>query len=56
LRVHLAELGHPILGDEFYAHPEALAARPRLALHASYLRFVHPDTGEALALESPCPF
>lgn len=56
LRVHLAEIGHPILGDEFYAHPEALAARPRLALHAESLRFQHPNTGEAMALESPCPF
>lgn len=56
LRVHLAEIGHPILGDEFYAHPDALAARPRLALHAASLRFVHPGTGDALALDSPCPF
>lgn len=56
LRVHLAEIGNPILGDEFYAHPEALAARPRLALHAASLRFVHPGTGDDLALDSPCPF
>jgi tRNA pseudouridine32 synthase/23S rRNA pseudouridine746 synthase len=56
LRVHLAELGHPILGDEFYAHSDALAARPRLALHATALRFVNPGTGEAMTLDSPCPF
>ncbi|MDP1556296.1 MAG: pseudouridine synthase, partial [Hyphomonas sp.] len=56
LRVHLAEIGHPILGDEFYAHPEALSARARLALHASALSFVHPGTGAKVRLESPCPF
>lgn len=56
LRVHLAEIGHPILGDEFYAHPEALAARPRLALHAARLEFIHPQSGERLSLNSSCPF
>ena len=56
LRVHLAEIGHPILGDEFYAYAEALAAAPRLALHAASLSFMHPATGEPLHLDSPCPF
>jgi tRNA pseudouridine32 synthase / 23S rRNA pseudouridine746 synthase len=56
LRVHLAASGHPILGDEFYAHPEAFTARSRLALHAAGLDFVHPATGALLKLESPCPF
>lgn len=56
LRVHLAEIGHPILGDEFYAHSEARDAAPRLCLHAAALRFPHPLTGEDLRLESPCPF
>ena len=56
LRVHLAASGHPILGDEFYAHADALAARPRLALHAVRLGFVHPATGARLTLDSPCPF
>ncbi len=56
LRVHLAEIGHPILGDEFYAHAQALAAAPRLALHAASLSFLHPATGEPLRLDSPCPF
>ncbi|MFN7163596.1 MAG: pseudouridine synthase [Hyphomonas sp.] len=56
LRVHLAQIGHPILGDEFYAHPEALAARVRLALHAVALRFEHPATRATVSLESPCPF
>ncbi len=56
LRVHLAAIGHPILGDEFYAHPQAFALRPRLALHATKLDFLHPGTGQRLVLESPCPF
>lgn len=56
LRVHLAQIGHPILGDEFYAHPDALAARGRLALHAAALRFEHPATRAAMSLESTCPF
>ena len=45
LRVHMKELGHPIIGDEFYAEGEALAASPRLALHATELSFHHPDGG-----------
>jgi tRNA pseudouridine32 synthase / 23S rRNA pseudouridine746 synthase len=56
LRVHLAETGHPILGDEFYATGEALAARPRLALHAERLAFRHPRTGADVELMCPCPF
>lgn len=56
LRVHLAEIGHPILGDEFYAHPEARDARARLALHAASLSFVHPATGAPMSMASPCPF
>lgn len=42
LRVHMQALGHPILGDPFYAHGEALAAAPRLLLHAQELGFEHP--------------
>ena len=38
LRVHLAALGHAILGDALYAAPDIAAARPRLLLHASELR------------------
>ena len=56
LRVHLAEIGHPILGDELYAHEAALAAAPRLYLHASAIAFDHPGTGERLRLSLPCPF
>ncbi|WP_448218347.1 pseudouridine synthase [Endozoicomonas sp. 2B-B] len=56
LRVHLAELGHPILGCEFYAHDEARAASDRLRLHASLLTFKHPATAETMRFESQPPF
>lgn len=42
LRVHMLALGHPILGDGFYAHPEAKAMAPRLQLHAQELHITHP--------------
>jgi tRNA pseudouridine32 synthase/23S rRNA pseudouridine746 synthase len=51
LRIHTRELGHPILGCDMYAHPEALAMASRLMLHASKLAFEHPGTGEWLAGE-----
>jgi len=56
LRVHLRELGHPILGDALYAPPEVQAMAVRLLLHAWSLRFVHPMTGEELVFESVAPF
>ncbi|KCZ92089.1 pseudouridine synthase [Hyphomonas johnsonii] len=56
LRLHLAAIGHPILGDDIYAHAEALAAAPRLHLHATTLRLRHPATGQAVEFEAPCPF
>jgi tRNA pseudouridine32 synthase/23S rRNA pseudouridine746 synthase len=55
LRVHMAELGHPILGDPLYASGEA-AAHPRLMLHAETLAFRHPRTGEAVSFHCPAPF
>ncbi len=56
LRVHMLALGHPIIGDRFYADGEALAASGRLALHAGSLEFHHPANGERVAFEAPCPF
>jgi tRNA pseudouridine32 synthase / 23S rRNA pseudouridine746 synthase len=56
LRVHLRELGHPILGDTLYAPPDVQAQAGRLLLHACALNFVHPLSGGALAFESPVPF
>ncbi len=56
LRVHMLSLGHPILGDNFYAHPPALAAASRLQLHAETLTFEHPSGGHACTFTVPCPF
>ncbi|MFA0812430.1 pseudouridine synthase [Microbulbifer epialgicus] len=55
LRVHMQAIGHPILGDPFYASSEALSAAPRLLLHANELDFDHPDTGEKLHFSIPLP-
>lgn len=56
LRVHLASLGHSIVGDALYAAPEVAAQSPRLLLHACRLTFEHPDDGRRLAFDSPAPF
>ncbi len=53
LRVHLAAIGHPILGDALYG--DATTA-PRLLLHACELSFVHPFTAQPLNFLSPPPF
>jgi tRNA pseudouridine32 synthase/23S rRNA pseudouridine746 synthase len=55
LRVHLAWLGHPILGDPLYAPAAARSLAPRLRLHAHRLAFVHPVHGERLELCAPVP-
>lgn len=52
LRVHLQAIGHPILGDPFYAHPQALKAAPRLLLHATTLKLQHPLTSLEVHFES----
>ncbi len=55
LRVHMLALGHPILGDPFYAEG---AARdyPRMMLHAESLRILHPDGGRGLKITAKVPF
>jgi tRNA pseudouridine32 synthase/23S rRNA pseudouridine746 synthase len=55
LRVHLAAIGHPILGDVLYGG-EAGAKAERLLLHASMLSFAHPLSGKPLSLASNVPF
>jgi tRNA pseudouridine32 synthase/23S rRNA pseudouridine746 synthase len=56
LRVHLMSLGHPILGDLLYASPALQAKAARLLLHADFLAFTHPLSGERLAFSCPAPF
>ncbi|WP_392551756.1 bifunctional tRNA pseudouridine(32) synthase/23S rRNA pseudouridine(746) synthase RluA [Orbus wheelerorum] len=48
LRVHMQAIGHPILGDKFYAGPEAFAMASRLLLHAQMLTINHPLSGESM--------
>ncbi|RDW13369.1 pseudouridine synthase [Paracoccus thiocyanatus] len=55
LRVHMAQLGHPILGDPLYA-TGAAADFARLMLHAESLRFKHPETGVMQGFSAPAPF
>jgi 23S rRNA pseudouridine1911/1915/1917 synthase len=59
IRVHLASVGHPVLGDDVYGGGggRKLAQLPpkRHFLHAAWLRFAHPETGAMLDLRSPLP-
>jgi tRNA pseudouridine32 synthase/23S rRNA pseudouridine746 synthase len=56
LRVHLKEIGHPILGDPFYADDDVYNAANRLQLHALTLDLRHPTGGAWLTVSAPCPF
>lgn len=56
LRVHLAHLGHPILGDALYAGEALVARAPRLLLHARQLGLHHPRHGDWREYELPAAF
>lgn len=56
LRVHMMELGHSIVGDEFYAQGEAKAYSDRLHLHSAELSFYHPATNQLQVVFVPCDF
>ena len=55
LRVHMLALGHPILGDPFYAQGAA-ADYPRMMLHAEELRVKHPESGKSIRFRAKAPF
>jgi 23S rRNA pseudouridine1911/1915/1917 synthase len=61
IRIHLAEQGQPVCGDELYRGPingpvvEDSSNAPRLALHARVLEFEHPQTGERIGFEAELP-
>lgn len=68
IRVHMASLGHPVVGDVLYGAPREMRARrgratdegaaislSRNFLHAAQLELTHPRTGERIALQSPLP-
>ena len=55
IRVHMASIGHPLLGDFTYGAPSPEKGLEGQCLHARRLKFVHPRTGEHVELESPLP-
>lgn len=58
IRVHLASIGHPVVGDRLYGAPAKIAGQPTLPryfLHAHRIRFQQPSTGERVTVESPLP-
>jgi len=68
IRVHMASLGHPVVGDALYGAPHEMRARhgratdeggaialARNFLHAAQLELAHPRTGKTIALQSPLP-
>lgn len=55
LRLHMKEIGHPILGDPFYSSGEARAF-PRLMLHSETLQFRHPESGIGMRVTAKAPF
>ncbi len=55
IRVHLAAIDHPVVGDERYGGARSSLPLPRPWLHAASLELAHPVTGEALAFTSPLP-
>jgi 23S rRNA pseudouridine1911/1915/1917 synthase len=56
IRVQFAALGHPVIGDRKYSHDEASERRiSRVALHAAYLQFTHPRSGETVSVECEPP-
>ena len=55
IRVHMAYIGHPLLGDYTYGAPSPDKGLEGQCLHARRLRFVHPASGEPIELETPLP-
>ncbi len=54
IRVHLASIEHPVVGDPWYGRPWRVSS-PRVFLHAARLGFAHPLSGEAVEFEAPLP-
>ena len=55
IRVHMAYIGHPLLGDTVYGAKKPVPGLAGQCLHAAGLRFVHPRTGEEIQLTCPLP-
>ena len=55
IRVHMASIGHPLLGDGVYGAPSPEKGLEGQCLHARSLKFIHPRTGEQVRLETELP-
>ena len=55
IRVHMASVGHPLLGDVVYGAKKPCPGLSGQCLHARKLKFIHPTTGETVELECPLP-
>ena len=55
IRVHMAYIGHPLLGDEVYGHKKPELGQSSQCLHASLLQFTHPRTGRPVLVYAPLP-
>lgn len=55
IRVHMASIGHPVVGDRKYGHGESFSPVDRLCLHARVLEFIHPATERKVRFETPVP-
>ena len=55
IRVHLASIGHPVVGDGMYRRFPAVIEMPRMFLHATRLEFRHPVSGERIEVVAPLP-
>lgn len=55
IRVHLASIGHPVVGDRKYGHGNDFSPADRLCLHARVLEFIHPATEQIVRFETPVP-
>lgn len=55
IRVHMAKIGHPLLGDDVYCNAKSPYKLEGQTLHAKILGFIHPSTGEYMEFEAPLP-
>lgn len=55
IRVHMASIGHPLLGDEVYCRRKSPYSLEGQTLHALSIGFIHPSTGEYVEVEAPLP-
>lgn len=55
IRVHMAHIGHPLLGDALYGAPSPDKGLSGQCLHARELKFIHPRTGEHVVISTDLP-